>query len=122
MNAINQVLLFFLTLDYGEYVISLLVFINTKVNDVFEIHPLLPWNNLNRLSTGFSYLKNKFGHDIEDCIEPIWNSEKGPKTFNQFFRHCASFDVQRETLFNKITSIDDAILAENKNRTLYNCH
>ena len=32
---------------------------------------------------------------------------------------CASLDFQRETLFNKITSIDDAILAENKNRTVY---
>ena len=84
--------------------------------------PLLPWNNLNRLSIGFSYLKNIFGHDIEDCIEPIGNSEKGPKITNQFFRHCASLDVQRETLFNKITSSDDAILAENKNHTVYNCH
>ena len=37
------------------------------------IHPLPPppWNNLNRLSTGYSYLKNKFGHDIEDCIEMV---------------------------------------------------
>ena len=70
---------------------------------------LLPWNNLNRLSIGFSYLKIKFGHDIEDCIEPICNSGNGPKTTNQFFQHCASLDVQREALFNKITSIDDEI-------------
>ena len=126
MNAVNQVLLFFLTLDYGEYVISLLIFIKTKVNSVYEILPLLPWNNLNRLSIGFSYLKNKFGHDInkfghdiEDCFEPICNSGNGPKTTSQFFPHCASLDVQRETLFNKITSIDGVILAENKNRTVY---
>ena len=78
----NQVLLFFLTLDYGQYVISLLVFIKTKANNVFEIHSPLSWNNLNRLSIGFSYLKNKFGHDIEDCIEPICNSGNGPKTTN----------------------------------------
>ena len=32
---------------------------------------------------------------------------------------CASLDFQRETLFNKITSVDDTILAENKNRTVY---
>ena len=31
----------------------------------------------------------------------------------------ASLDVQREILFNKITSIDDAILVKNKNRTIY---
>ena len=119
MNAINQVLLFYLTLDYGEYVTSLLVFIKAKVNSVYEIHPPHPWNNLNRLSIGFSYLKNKFGNDIEDCVEPICNSGNGPKTTNLFFRHYASLDVQRKTLFNKITSIDDEIFAENKNRTVY---
>ena len=74
----NEVPLFFLTLDYGEYVISLLVSIKTKVNSVYGIHPPLLWNNFNRLSIRFSYLKNKFGHDIEDCIEPICNSfQKG---------------------------------------------
>ena len=122
MNALNQVLLSFLTLDYGEYLISLLVFIRTKVNSVYKIHiprPLPLWNNLNGLSTGFSGLKNKFGHDIEDFIEPICNSGNGPKTTNQFFRHCASLDVQKETLFNKITGIDAAILVKNKNRTIY---
>ena len=31
----------------------------------------------------------------------------------------ASLDVQREILFNKITSIDDPILVKNKNRTIY---
>ena len=81
----NQVFLFFLTLDYEEYVIGLLVSIKTKVNSVYEIHPSLPRNNLKRLSIGFSYLKNKFGHDIEDCTEPICNSGNGPKTTNQFF-------------------------------------
>ena len=52
-------------------------------------------------------------------IESICNSGKGPKATSQFFLYCARFDVQRETLFNKITSIDDAILAENKNPNVY---
>ena len=39
----------------------------TTVNSAYEIHTPLR-NNLNRLSIGFSYLKNEFGHNIEDCI------------------------------------------------------
>ena len=88
---------------------SLLVFIKTKVNNVFEIHPPLPWNNLNRLSIGFSYLKNKFGHDIEDCIEPICNGGKGAKTTNQFFRllffqerfNTSCFYARTKKMYNK---------------------
>ena len=48
----------------------------------------------------------------------ICNSGNGPKATTQFFRHLASLDVQRQTLFNKITSIDDTILVENKKRTI----
>ena len=53
------------------------------------------------------------------CIEPIRNSGNGPKTTSQFFLHWANFDRQRQSLFNRITSIDDAMFAENKNSTVY---
>ena len=81
---------------------------------------ITPLENLTRLNIGFSHLKeNKFGHDFEDCIDPICNSGDGYKTTNQFFLHCANFDGQRQTLFNKSTSIDNANLSENKNLTVY---
>ena len=33
----------------------------------------------------------------------------------RFFLHCANFNTQRETLFDKITTIDVNILTENEN-------
>ena len=79
-----------------------------------------PWNNLIRLSIGFTHFKEKkFGHYFEDCIEPICSSGNYPKTTNQFFLHCTNFDVQSQTHLSKITSIDDAILEKNKNHTDY---
>ena len=75
-------------------------------------------NNLTQRSIGFSHLQeNKFGFDFGDCFDRICNSGDGPKTTYQIFLHCANFDVQRQTLFNKITSIEDTTLAENKNHT-----
>ena len=78
------------------------------MNSVYELPKPSPppWNNLSRLSIGYSCLKNKFGHDIEDCIEMVLK------------QLISSFGTAL-TLFNKITNIDDAILAENKNRTVY---
>ena len=79
-----------------------------------------PWNKFTRLSIEFSHLKeNKFRHDFEECIETICNSGNGPEATNFLFFLCANFDVQKQTVFDKITSIDDAILAENENCTAY---
>ena len=79
-----------------------------------------PWDNLTRIKIGFNHLKEtKLGHNIEDCIELICSSGNGPKTTNQFFLHCINIYGQRQRLFNKITSIDEVISAENKNSTAY---
>ena len=31
-----------------------------------------------------------------------------------FFLHCANFDIQRQTLINKIATVDESILTENE--------
>ena len=78
-----------------------------------------PWTHITRIRIGFSHLKeNKLGHNIEDCTELIGSCRNGPETTNQFFLHCVNIYGQRQSLFNKITSIDDVISAENKNSTV----
>lgn len=56
---------------------------------------------------------------MEDCVELICNSGNGTKTTKQFSFHLVNVNVPRETLINKVTIIGDAILAENKNHTVY---
>ena len=41
------------------------------------------------------------------------NCGGGIETTIHFFLHCANFDTQRQTLFNKIAAIDTNILTEN---------
>ena len=38
----------------------------------------------------------------------------GIETTIHFFLHCTNFNIQRQTLFDKITTIDANILAENE--------
>ena len=38
----------------------------------------------------------------------------GNETTIHFFLHCANFNTQRQTLFNKISTIDANILTENE--------
>ena len=56
---------------------------------------------------------------MEDCVELICNSGNGTKTTKQFSFHLVNVNVPRETLINKVTIIGHAILAENKNHTVY---
>ena len=42
----------------------------------------------------------------------------GIETTIHFFLHCANFNIQRQTLFDKIATIDANILTENKIITL----
>ena len=56
---------------------------------------------------------------MEDCVKPICNGGNGPKTTNQFSFHFANINILRETPLNKIRNIHNAILEENKNRTVY---
>ena len=71
-----------------------------------------PWTNLTRIRIGFSHLKDK-------KLDLICSSGNGPKTTNQFFLHWANVHGQRQSLFDKITSIDDVISAENKKSIIY---
>ena len=89
----NQVLLFFLTLDYGQYVISLLVFIKTKANNISEIRSPLPWNNLNQLSIGFSYLKNKLDMILKIVLNLYVTVERVQKQL------ISSFDIALAVMF-----------------------
>ena len=101
LNAINQFNLF-LTVNQGENLIKVLVFVTPKVNSAYEIHNPSPWNNLTQIGIEFSHFKKtKLGHDIEDCIEPICNCGNSPKAANQLLLHPANFDGQRQNLFNK---------------------
>ena len=84
-------------------------------NGIFNIHNPLGIKYLTRLRIGFSHLKeHKFRHNFQDSIDPMCSCNSGVETTTHFFLHCANFTFQRQTLFDRITTIDKNILTENE--------
>ena len=84
-------------------------------NSIFNIHNPLGIKYLARLRIGFSHLKeHKFRHNFQDSIDPMCSCSSGVETTTHFFLHCANFNIQRQTLFDRITTIDKNILTENE--------
>ena len=82
-------------------------------NSIYKIHNHLGAKYLTRLRTGFNHLKeHKFKHNFQDSADPMCSSSI--ETTIHFFLHCANFNIQRQTLFDKIATIDANILTENE--------
>ena len=65
---------------------------------------------------GFSHLKEyKLKHNFQDSIDPMCSCSSGIETTIHFFLHCANVDIQRQTLFDGIATIDANILTGNEN-------
>ena len=84
-------------------------------NSVYNTHNPLGIKYLTRLRIGFSHLKEeKFKHNFQDSIDPICSCSSSIETTIYFFLYCANFNIQRQTLFDKITTIDSNIFPENE--------
>ena len=66
---------------------------------------------ITKLHLGLSHLNyHKFGHDSQDCINPICSCGHDIKTATYFLFHCHHYTYARQTLFNKIINLDLNIL------------
>ena len=93
----------------------LLSFIRHMPNSIYNIHNPLRAKYLTRLRIGFSHLKErKFKHNFQYSVDPMCSCSIGIETTIHFLPHCANFNIQRETLFDKIATIDVNILTENE--------
>ena len=82
-------------------------------SSIYNIHNPNPY--LTCLRIGFNYLKeHKFKYDFQDSIDSICSYSSGIEITNHFFLHCANFTTQKQTLFDKIATIDANILTENE--------
>ena len=85
------------------------------LNSIRNIHNPLGVKYLTRLRIGFSHLKeHKFKHNFQDSIDPMCSCSSGIEATIDFFLHCANFNIQGQSLFDKIATIDANILTENK--------
>ena len=71
---------------------------------------------LTRLRTGFSHLKeHKCTDNFQDSVDPLCSCGNDIESTVRFFLHCPNFTTQRQTLLNKLKSINASIMTENEN-------
>ena len=88
-------------------------------NSIYNIYNPLEVKYLTRLRIGSSHLKeHKFKHNFQDAVDPIGSCSSGIEKTIHFFLHCVNFNIQRQTLFDKIATIDANILTENEDSIL----
>ena len=93
----------------------LLTFVRPMPNSICNINNALAVKHLTRLRIRLSRLKeHKFKHNFQDSIDPMCSCSSGIETTIHFFLHCANFNIQRQSLFDKIATIDANILTENE--------
>ena len=97
----------------------ILEFVRPLPKSIYNIHNPLGINYLTRLRIGFSHLKeHKFRYNFQDSIDPMCSCNSGIETTAHFLLHCPNFNTQRQTLFDKIATIDANILIENENNII----
>ena len=94
----------------------LLNFIRPNSSNAFNINNPLGLKLLTRLRIGFSHLKeHKFKHNFQDSVDPLCSCGNDIESTVHFFLHCLNFTTQRQTLLNKLKSVNASIMAENEN-------
>ena len=87
-------------------------------NSICNINNLLRVKYLTRLIIRFNHQKeHKFRHNCHNSIDPMYIAAAVVilKQWSIFILHCTNFNTQRQTLFDKIATIDANILTENEN-------
>ena len=94
----------------------LLNFIRPNSSNAFNMNNPLGLKLLTHLRIGFSHLKeHKFKHNFQDSIDPLCSCGNDIESMVHFFLHCQNFTTQRQTLLNKLKSVNASIMTENEN-------
>ena len=92
-------------------------FIRPNSSNAFNTNNPLGLKLLTRLRIGFSHLKeHKFKPNFQDSTDLLCSSSRNDiESTVHFFLHLPNFTTQRQTLLNKIKSINASIMTENEN-------
>ena len=75
------------------------------------------WNkiNLEILENIYKTLSDQTPIISQDSVDPLCSCGNDIESIVHFFLHCPNFTTQRQTLLNKLKSINASIMAENEN-------
>ena len=114
MSGTSLILRFVTLLLWRTLKKHLLNFIRPNSNNIFNVNNPLGQKLLTRLRFVFSNLKeNKFKHNFQDSADPLCSCRNDVESTVHFFFHCQNLTTQRQTILNKLNSINWSITAEN---------
>ena len=97
-------------LFYGSFRKTLLNFIRSSENNIFNIHDQVDIKLFTRLRFGFSLLReHKFQHNFEDTLNPLCSCRIGAEITLHFFLWGQFFNDIREILMNGLMNIDRSL-------------
>ena len=74
-----------------------------------------------RLRQGLSHLReHKFKHRFQDSINPLCTCSLDVESTIHYFLHCPTFTIERHTLLNTISHIDNKLLDSNESSLIQN--
>ena len=91
---------------------KLLNFIRPSEKSIFNIYYPQRSKLLNRLSLGFSHLReHKFRHNFADTVNPLCSCALETESTDHFFLRCQNYVSFRRALINKLRSINSGIVS-----------
>ena len=90
---------------------NILSFIRPKANSVFNYNSSKGLKFVTRLRLGLSRLReHKFKHSFQDSVNPLCSCSLDVESTIYYFLHRPLFTIERHTLLNTISQIDNKLL------------
>ena len=105
--------------SFTDFKKNVLSFIRPKSNSVFDCSSSKGLKFVTRLRLGLSHLReHKFKHSFQDFINPFCSCSLNVQSTIHYFLHCPQFAIQRHTLLNTISQIDNKLLDSNESNLI----
>ena len=90
-------------------------------NSIYNIHDPLGIKYLTRLRLGLSHLnEHEFGHNFQDCLNPLCSCSLQLETTNHYFLHCHYYNDIRKILLDTAKEITNICLSDFSDEILVN--
>ena len=98
---------------------SILNFVRTRENLVFEVHDINCVKLLTRLRLDFSHLnEHKFRHNFDNIINPMCSCGKEPETTLHYLLRCDLYSIYRLELLNDVCALNGSLKNSSEEKLL----
>ena len=105
--------------SFTDFKKNILSFIRLKANSVFNCNSSKGLKFVTRLRLGLSHLReHKFKHSFQGSINPLCSCSLDVESTIHYFLHCSQFRIERHTLLDKISQIDNKLLDSNESNLI----